>query len=156
MKKKKKSLKGLSDTVEAVKKQGVDTLTKTGIATAAVLAGSAGAALVPEIPALQKVPAIGPYLSKSAPGIVLITSAAIVGWKMKGNEKAQVAALGLAIAGGIDILRRNGVLSMINQKIQTGLNGLRGIKGPVDQGAASQLGKTVDTSYQVMSSQLLS
>lgn len=144
----KKQKSGIGSVVSAVKSESVPTLVKAGIGTAAVIAGSAGASMIPNVTVLEKVPAVGNVLSKTVPGLGLILIAGIVAYNVK-DEKAKTAAIGLGIAGTIDILRRNNVLAMINEKIKTGLNGLRG--------AADQLrSPIIDTTYkEVSSSQLL-
>lgn len=153
-------MNGIGSVVDAVKKEGTSTLMKAGIGTAAVIAGSAGATLIPNVTMLEKVPGVGLYLSKSAPGLGLIIASGVLAWNVK-DEKAQVAALGLAIAGTIDIIRRNGVLAMINQKFQTGLSGVkgvsgvRGMRGPYPASMQLQGSRTVDVPHRVMSSQLL-
>lgn len=152
-------MNGLTNVVTAVKKEAVPTMVKAGISTAAVLAGSAGVALVPDVTVLEKVPVVGTYLSKSAPGLALIIASGVVAFKVK-DEKAQLAAIGGAIAGTIDILRRNGVLAMINSKIQTGLNGLRGMRGIAAAPAGVQAGMrlqapTIDIPHRVVSSSQL-
>lgn len=152
-------MNGISSVVDAVKKEGVSTMVKAGISTAAVLAGSAGAALIPNVTVLEKVPVVGSYLSKSAPGLALIIASGVVALKVK-DEKAQHAALGLAIAGTIDLLRRNGGLAWINSMVQTGLNGMRGMRGIAAAPAGVQAGMrlqapTIDIPHRVVSSSQL-
>lgn len=103
-------------------------LGKFGSATAGALAGGFIGSKIPEIAALSKIPGVGAILSKLTPGALLILLAYLGGTRFS-NEYAKQAFVGLGISGVLDALRRTGLLAKINGTLNTGVNGLRGLKG---------------------------
>jgi len=88
-----------------------------------LVAGTIVGSKIPSMDFLTKVPVVGDWLAKLAPGALLMVLAYVGGSKLK-NEYAQAAAMGLGWAGVLDALRRSGALAKINEMFPTGLSGL--------------------------------
>jgi len=111
---------------EAVIKKTTSTLGKFGSATAGVVVGSVVASKIPSLDFLSKIPGVGPFLAKLAPGALVMLLAYLASEKFK-NDYVENGSIGVGLAGFVDVLRRTGILEKINKMIPgSGLSGVGG------------------------------
>jgi len=107
----------------AVVKEGANKVGEFAAVGGGLVAGTIVGSKIPSMDFLLKVPVVGEWLAKLAPGTLLMVLAYLGGSKFK-NDYAQAAAMGLGWAGVLDALRRSGALAKINEMFPTGLSGL--------------------------------
>lgn len=109
----------VTETVKSVTKPAA----KFGAGTAGLIGGSLVASKIPELTFLMNIPVVGQYLSKIAPGAVVMVLAFLLNKKFE-NELVKAGAFGMGLAGFANAVKRltNGTpLQMISDAVPAGL-----------------------------------
>lgn len=104
-------------------KKGASNVGKFASVGGGLVAGTLVLSKIPSLDFLMKVPVVGDYLSKLAPGTLTMVLAYLASDRFD-NEYVKSASMGMGWAGVLDTLKRTGLLDKINSFFPTGLSGL--------------------------------
>lgn len=154
MKRKKKKLDGVAEVAKTVQDKGGDALMAGVAGTLTLLGGAFGASKIPDLEIAKKIPVVGEYVAKSFPAIAMLGISAFAAMQSN-DKKVQAGAIGLAIAGVIDGLRRNGVFSKVLTVIPApGFNGPAALPSAQPEATGynllNGLGAPANSTYQLL------
>lgn len=116
--------------VEATVKKVTAPAAKFGAGVAGLIVGNIVVSKIPDLTFLTKVPVVGNFLSKVAPGVAVMFLALLADRKFK-NELVQSGAFTMGLVGFVNALKRvtaggaeGSLMSRVNAALPTGLGGV--------------------------------